>query len=73
MYCGMILLKKAMIVVYEPFLRWTFVVKSDGVGEKKKPIVKQLSNHVYCGVSLGGLGVATGASVGRDLATLVDQ
>ena len=44
-----------------------------GVGEKKKPIVKQLSNHVYCGVRLGGMGVAIGASVGRDLASLVGQ
>jgi hypothetical protein len=42
-----------------------------GVGTQKKPIVKQLSNNVYCGVRLGGMGVAIGSSVGNDLADLI--
>lgn len=42
-----------------------------GVGQHKKPIVKQLSNHVYCGVRLGGMGVAIGSLVGKELADLV--
>ena len=42
-----------------------------GIGDKKKPILKQLSNNVFCGVRLGGMGVAIGASVGKDLAGLV--
>jgi hypothetical protein len=42
-----------------------------GVGTQKKAIVKQLSNHVYCGVRLGGMGVAIGSLVGKELAELV--
>ena len=44
-----------------------------GIGNKKKPILKQLSNNVSCGVRLGGMGVAIGASVGRDLAYLITK
>jgi len=43
-----------------------------GVGNQKKAIVKQLSNHVYCGVRLGGMGIAIGSSIGNNLAQLVD-
>ncbi|ARV09764.1 FAD-dependent oxidoreductase [Winogradskyella sp. PC-19] len=42
-----------------------------GVGSQKKPIVKQLSNNVFCGVRLGGMGVAIGSLVGKELADLV--
>ena len=42
-----------------------------GVGQQKKAIVKQLSNHVYCGVRLGGMGVAIGSLVGKELADLI--
>ena len=42
-----------------------------GVGIHKKPIVTQLSNHVYCGVRMGGMGVAIGSLVGQELAELV--
>ncbi len=42
-----------------------------GVGPTKKPIVKQFSNNVFCGVRLGGMGVAIGAQVGNELASLV--
>lgn len=43
-----------------------------GVGTQKKPIVKQISNNIYCGVRLGGMGVAIGSLVGKELANLVD-
>jgi gamma-glutamylputrescine oxidase len=42
-----------------------------GVGNQKKAIVKQISNHVYCGVRLGGMGVAIGSLVGKELAELI--
>ncbi|GGI56217.1 NAD(P)/FAD-dependent oxidoreductase [Winogradskyella haliclonae] len=42
-----------------------------GVGQQKKPIVKQLSNNVFCGVRLGGMGVAIGSIIGKDLADLL--
>ncbi|HLV14562.1 MAG TPA: FAD-dependent oxidoreductase [Xanthomarina sp.] len=43
-----------------------------GVGSSKEPIVKQLSNHVYCGVRLGGMGVAIGSLIGREIVDLID-
>ncbi|NOQ73347.1 MAG: FAD-dependent oxidoreductase [Crocinitomix sp.] len=39
-----------------------------GVGKSKSPIIKKLSEHVYCGVRLGGMGVAIGTLVGKELA-----
>jgi len=43
-----------------------------GVGPKKSPIVKQISENVYCGVRLGGMGVAMGSLVGKELSLLID-
>ncbi|MBU2926657.1 NAD(P)/FAD-dependent oxidoreductase [Winogradskyella psychrotolerans] len=49
--------------------RWSGIM---GVGKQKKPIVKQVSNNVFCGVRLGGMGVAIGSSIGKSLADLID-
>ncbi|MFT7285792.1 MAG: gamma-glutamylputrescine oxidase, partial [Nonlabens sp.] len=38
----------------------------------KNPVVKQLGNHMFCGVRLGGMGVAIGSLIGKDLAGLLD-
>ena len=43
-----------------------------GVGSQKIPLVKQVSNSVFCGVRLGGMGVALGSLVGKELADLAD-
>ncbi|WP_320816077.1 FAD-dependent oxidoreductase [Flavobacterium sp.] len=48
--------------------RWSGIM---GVGNHKKPILEQLSNNVYCGVRLGGMGVAIGSLIGKELADLV--
>ncbi|MEP3210774.1 MAG: FAD-binding oxidoreductase [Maribacter sp.] len=48
--------------------RWSGIM---GMGHQKKPIVKQLSNNVYCGVRLGGMGIAIGSLVGKELAELM--
>ena len=48
--------------------RWSGIM---GVGSQKKPIVKQLSNHVYCGVRMGGMGIAIGSSIGKELSELL--
>lgn len=48
--------------------RWSGIM---GLGSSKNPIVTQLSDHVYCGVRLGGMGVAIGSIVGKELAELV--
>lgn len=50
--------------------RWSGIM---GMGNTKKPILKQLSNHVFCGVRLGGMGVAIGSSIGKELANLLEN
>lgn len=47
--------------------RWSGIM---GVGSQKTPVVKQVSNSIYCGVRLGGMGVALGSLVGKELAEL---
>lgn len=64
-------LLKTVILPATPFEiehRWSGTM---GVGAQKCPMVTQLSNHVYCGVRLGGMGVAIGSLVGQELADLV--
>ena len=64
-------LLKEIILPNTPFEiehRWSGIM---GVGNHKKPIVQQLSNHVYCGVRMGGMGVAIGSIVGKELADLI--
>lgn len=48
--------------------RWSGIM---GLGSQKNPIVQQLSEHTYCGVRLGGMGVAIGSIVGMELGDLV--
>jgi hypothetical protein len=42
-----------------------------GIGSHKKPIEEQLSQHVYCGVRMGGMGVAIGSLIGKETADLI--
>ena len=42
-----------------------------GVGNQKKALVKPISSRVFCGVRLGGMGVAIGSLVGKELADLI--
>ncbi len=53
--------------VFEIEQRWSGIM---GVGKVKKPIVKQVSQNLYCGVRLGGMGIAIGSHVGKELAEL---
>lgn len=39
-----------------------------GVGKAKSPIVDQVSENIFCGIRLGGMGVAIGSLVGKELA-----
>ena len=48
--------------------RWSGIM---GIGTHKNPIVTQLSENVYCGVRLGGMGVAIGSIIGKELADLI--
>ena len=54
---------------FEVDQRWSGIM---GVGNQKKAIVKQISNNSYCGIRLGGMGVAIGSLIGKELADLVD-
>lgn len=53
---------------YEIERRWTGIM---GVGSSKKPIVQQQSENIFTGVRLGGMGVAIGSLIGKELANLV--
>src|SRR5690606_33480545 len=50
--------------------RWSGIM---GMGPQRTPIIRQLSDHVYCGVRLTGTGIAIGSLVGEELAQLVLQ
>jgi gamma-glutamylputrescine oxidase len=63
-------LLKTTILPQTPFeidTRWSGIM---GVGSQKKPIIKKLYPGVFCGVRLGGMGVAIGSSIGKELAVL---
>lgn len=49
--------------------RWSGIM---GLGKQKKPIIKSISKNVFCGVRLGGMGVAIGSSIGYQLAELCE-
>lgn len=48
--------------------RWSGIM---GIGSAKNPIVTNVSENVYCGVRMGGMGVAIGSLIGTELADLV--
>ena len=66
------LLLTTVILPYQNFEiehRWSGIM---GVGPQKQPVVKALGKRVYCGVRLGGMGVAIGSLVGKALADLTN-
>ena len=48
--------------------KWSGIM---GMGNDKKPIVKKISNHLYCGVKLGGMGIAIGNNIGKLIANKI--
>ena len=55
-------------IPFEIAHRWTGIM---GVGKQKKAIVKEVSPTLYCGIRMGGMGVAIGSLVGKELGELV--
>ncbi|MCW5514785.1 NAD(P)/FAD-dependent oxidoreductase [Muriicola sp. Z0-33] len=55
-------------IPFEIERRWSGIM---GIGNQKKPVLKQYSDHVFCGVRLGGMGIAIGSYVGIQLADLL--
>lgn len=43
-----------------------------GVGNQKTPYVQRVAPGLYCAVRMGGMGVAIGALIGKELAEMVD-
>jgi hypothetical protein len=66
------LLKEVVLpgIPFEVAHRWSGIM---GLGNRKHPIVKQISDRVFCGVRLGGMGIAIGSLVGKELADLVSE
>ncbi len=48
--------------------RWSGIM---GFGSQQAPIVKQVSEHVFCAVKMQGMGVALGSLVGEEVAQLI--
>ncbi len=61
---------RQVILPEQPFEvdhRWAGII---ALGTKKTPLIEQLSERIYAGVRLGGMGVALGSLVGQRLAAL---
>lgn len=64
-------LLKEVILPNQPFqidYHWSGIM---GIGSTKKPIIKKLDHSLYAGVRLGGMGVAIGTNVGKELAEML--
>lgn len=55
-------------IKFEIDMRWSGIM---GVGSEKKTIVNQISENVFCGVRMGGMGVALGSLVGKEISEMV--
>ena len=42
-----------------------------GLGKAKTPVISAVNDRVFCGVRMGGMGIAIGSQAGEDLAELV--
>ena len=53
---------------YSIEMRWSGIM---GLGDAKNPIIKKVSENIYCAVRMGGMGVAIGTLVGNEVAGMV--
>lgn len=49
--------------------RWSGIM---GLGNTKGPIIQKVSDHVFAAVRMGGMGVAIGTAVGKQLAAIME-
>ena len=42
-----------------------------GLGKTRLPIIEKIDNNVFCAVRMGGMGVAIGSLVGKNVADLM--
>ena len=43
-----------------------------GTGKTKSPIIEKIDENVYIGVRLGGMGVAIGTLVGKEISEIIE-
>lgn len=60
-----VILKQKVNIEY----RWAGTM---GVGPTKYPIIEKVSDRIYCGVRMGGMGVAIGSLVAKRLVELIE-
>jgi glycine/D-amino acid oxidase-like deaminating enzyme len=53
---------------YKISLRWSGTM---AVGREKKPIVRKVSDHVFCAVRMSGMGVALAPQLGKEIAEMM--
>jgi gamma-glutamylputrescine oxidase len=53
---------------YEIDYSWAGIM---GIGNDKTPILKKISSNVFCGVKMGGMGVAIGSMIGKEISDLI--
>ena len=53
---------------YSVEMRWAGIM---GVGSKKTTLVEQHSNNIYIAVRMGGMGVAIGSLIGKEVASII--
>jgi hypothetical protein len=55
---------------FEIDMQWSGII---AMGTIKKPIVERINSRIGIAVRMGGMGVAIGTSVGREISTLMMQ
>ncbi len=53
---------------YDTEMKWSGIM---AFGDNKAPVIKKITNRIFAGVRLGGMGVAIGSMVGEELANLI--
>jgi gamma-glutamylputrescine oxidase len=55
-------------LAFEVEMRWSGIM---GLGMEKQPVIRRMSENIFCAVRMGGMGVAIGTLVGNEAAEMV--